>query len=201
MTSHQVASKLTSKLSSALMQEDWSTAERLLRQWAKKKSAPATVFFNLAQVLVRSGKSAQAGAWYRKALAVNPDHGDAWCEYGAWRLERGEAAQAANCFAKALALRGWDPDALRGAARSAMRLGDWRTASARWTTVLETAAEDEEASVGLLRAALETGDPIAADLREALAARPSARPALLKALTRTAKGSIPLRPARLYSVI
>lgn len=193
MTSQQVAAKLAT----AINQEDWPTAERLLRQWTKKKSAPAMVFFNLAQVLVRSGKPDQAGAWYRKTLAVDSGHGDAWCEYGAWRLARGEAAEAAACFAKALALRGRDRDALRGAARAAMRLGDWRIASARWAAVLEAVAEDEEARVGLLRAALETGDPSADEIRRELAARPDARPALLKALTRTAKGSIPLRPSNL----
>lgn len=185
------------KLAAAISRSDWPTAERLLRQWAQKKSAPATVFYNLAQVLVRSGKADQAGAWYRKAVAADPGYADAWCEYGAWRLERGEAAEARAAYAKALALRSEDLDARRGAARTAMRLGEWRAAAADWTMVLQSAPDDEEAQVGALRAALETNDPSAGQARRELAARPQARPALLKALTRSAKGSVPLRPSDL----
>ena len=45
--------------------------------------------------------------------------------------------------------------------------------------------------------ALETGDPEAPARRRCLAARPDLRPALLKTITRTARGAVPLRPADL----
>ena len=184
------------RLAAALAREDWGGAERILRQWAKKKSAPAAVFYNLAQVLVRAGKAEQAGAWYRKALTLDPRHADAWCELGAWRAERGEAVEAAEAYARALALRPNDADALRGAARTAMRLGDWDRAKSHWRALAGDAADptDDEAAIGLLRVALETGSPEAEALRRGLSARPDLRPQLVKALTRTARGALPLDP-------
>ena len=184
------------RLTAALSREDWPAAEQILRRWAQKRSAPAAVSYNLAQVLVRSGKAEQAGAWYRKALALDPNHADAWCELGAWRVQRGEMAEASAAYAKALALRPDDSDALRGAARAAMRLGVWAEAKRLWLALAGSieAPTDDEAALGLLRAALEAGDPDAAALRRSLGARPELRPALVKALGRTARGSLPLRP-------
>lgn len=180
------------RLAAALGAEDWATAERLLRPRAAKKGASAALCYNLAQVLVRAGKADQAGAWYRKALAADPTHADAWCELAHWRAERGEAEAAAEAYAKTLALSPSDRDALRGAARTAQRLGEWE-AAARFWGALRAEREEAEAALGVLRAALEQGRPEAEALRDALRRVPTLRPALLKTITHAGRGRLRLR--------
>lgn len=184
------------RLAAAISAEDWGKAERLLRRAAVKKGAPAQVFFNLGQVLVRSGQAEQAGHWYQRAAQADPSYVNAWCELGAWRAERSAHADALTAFQRALSLAPSDRDALRGAARSATKLCDWAVAAACWRA-LASDPEDAEAALGALRAALEMGDPAAAEMRARLAQSPALRPGLIKTITRTARGSAPLRATRL----
>ncbi|MEL6317669.1 MAG: tetratricopeptide repeat protein [Pseudomonadota bacterium] len=179
------------KLAPALAAEDWSTAERLLRARAKKPRPPAAVLFNLGQVLLRSEKADQSGAWYRKALAVDPNHVAAWCELGAWSAERDDLDAAMEAFDRALRLAPDDADALRGLGRAALRRGDWATAETAFRRLPE---EDAEARMALYRIAAEQDAADLAERRRALATDPALRPALLKTLTRTARGRLPLRP-------
>ncbi|MCI4664620.1 MAG: hypothetical protein MRY74_07850 [Neomegalonema sp.] len=189
----QLDGEFARRLSEALGKGDWPRAETLLRKGAAIKGAPATIFYNLAQVLVRANKSAEAGEWYLRAVATDPDYANAWCELGAWRAERHEPLGAYEAYNKALELAPADLDALLGAAQAATRLGDWAAAQTHWRA-LAARRPSPETALGLLRVALETGDPAAAEMRAAIARTPALRPALIKLLTRTGRGSTPLRP-------
>ncbi len=190
-------------LQRAIAAADWPAAEAMLRRAAGRRDAPASVLYNLGQVLTRLGRAGQSGLWYRKALAADPRHADAWCEYAAWLAVRGETGPALAAWERAIALRPDHRATLLGYARLALRAGLWTEARAAWLTVAgESDATGDgdatgEAALALLRIALETGDPEAPALRRRLAARPELRPALLKTITRTARGAAPLSPVDL----
>ena len=78
-----------------IAREDWRRAEAALRRAAARRGAPAGVFYNLALVLERRGKGAQAGTWLRRAVSADPGHGKAWFELG--RRAVVEDAPAAAC--------------------------------------------------------------------------------------------------------
>lgn len=188
-----IAPAAARRLQEALAAEDWPQAERLLRGLAAKKGAPASVLYNLGLVLDRAGKGDQSGPWFRRAVTADPGHVNAWCELGSWLLARNDLPGAEQAFSRAAALG--DPTARRDHARVALRLGHFQVARAGWQAILDASAgTDTEALHALLRIALEEGAPIARDLRRSLAAQPGERPALLKTLTRTARGSLPLSP-------
>ena len=192
MTPAQVES-----LQRALAAANWPAAETMLRRAARHRDAPASVFYNLGQVLARLGRAGQSGPWYRKALAADPRHADAWCEYAAWLAVRGETGPALAAWERAVALRPDHRATLLGHARLTLRAGLWTEARAAWRAVAGDGDATGEADLAQLRIALETGDPEAPARRRCLAARPDLRPALLKTITRTARGAVPLRPADL----
>ncbi len=192
MTPAQVES-----LQRALAAANWPAAETMLRRAARHRDAPASVFYNLGQVLARLGRAGQSGPWYRKAVAADPRHADAWCEYAAWLAGRGETGPALAAWQRAVALRPDHRATLRGRARLALRAGLWTEARATWQALAGDGDATGEAALALLRIALETGDPEATARRCRLVARPELRPALLKTITRTARGAVPLRPADL----
>ena len=192
MTPAQVKS-----LQRAFAAANWPAAEAMLRRAVRHRDAPASVFYNLGQVLARLGRAGQSGPWYRKALAADPRHADAWCEYAAWLAVRGETVPALAAWKRAVALRPDHRATLLGCARLALRAGLWTEARATWQALAGDGDATGEAALALLRIALETGDPEAMARRRRLAARPELRPALLKTITRTARGAVPLRPTDL----
>ena len=180
------------RLMEALENEDWEIAERLLRRAAAQKSVPAAVFYNLAQVLVQAGRPDEAGEWYEKAVETDSSHADAWSEYADWLAERGAFDEALGAYEKAVSLLPEDLEVMFGAAQCATRLCAWEKASSLWSALAQ--AGDKRAAVGMLHVALEQGSPTAKELRRKLARAPHLRPELLKTLTKTARGSMPLRP-------
>ena len=192
MTPAQVES-----LQRAFAAANWPAAEAMLRRAARHRDAPASVFYNLGQVLARSGRAGQSGPWYHKALAADPGHADAWCEYAVWLAVQGQTVPALAAWKHAVALRPDHRATLLGRARLALRAGLWTEARAAWQALAGDGDATGEADLALLRIALETGDPEATERRSRLAARPELRPALLKTITRTARGAVPLRPADL----
>lgn len=170
-----------------LREENWSAAEKVLRAAARKKVAPAEVFYNLAKVLEASGKAAQMRTWLQRALKAKPDYAMAWFELGRCALAQQDFPSAFKAFERANALDPKDQDARRNLGRIALRLGVWDKAAACFAR-----AEDTEAQLALYRIASERGEDTGA-LRETLLALPDDRPEVLKTLTRTAKGAIPLK--------
>lgn len=175
------------KLGALLAAQDWSAAEKLLRRAAKEKAPGADVFYNLAKVLEAAGKPAQMHTWLKRAVAIKPDYAIAWFELGRSALRDANFEAAKIAFSKVVQLDPADSDARINLAKTALRLGAWET-------VLKAISDLDTDEVQLLRlrARAELGEDVS-DVLEGLLARPAMRPATLKAMTRTAKGHIPLR--------
>lgn len=163
---------------------DWPGAEAILRR-AATDDAPASVFYNLAKVLEMQGKPDRA-AWLDRAVARDPHHQAAWFELGRARIDRPDIALAA--FHRAADLAPDDRSAWQMVLRLALRLGDWP----RLAAALAHLPQDAETRIARYRWLAETRQASAAD-RAALLADAALRPAALKALTRVARGTIPLR--------
>lgn len=179
-----------SALPRLLAARDWPAALRLLRQAAARHGAPAAVFYNLAKVLEVSGADERRDIWYERAVAVDPRHAAAWFELGRARLGAGALGPAEAAFARAVALDPADSDGWRNLLRLRLRLADWAGAAA----ALAHLPDDAETRAAAYRARAERGLATAAD-RAALLADAAMRPEALKALTRVAKGAVPLRIA------
>jgi tetratricopeptide (TPR) repeat protein len=173
-------------LSGRLAAQDWPAAERVLRRMAKGKSPPPDVFYNLAKVLEAAGKPDQMMHWLERAVAANPRYGIAWFELGRAAVKSGALAQAQKAFQHAVDLMPTDADARRNLGRIALRRGDWASAETCFATL-----PDLEAQIAIYRLKAETGQATKS-MRDALLAQLAARPQVLKALTRTAKGTLPL---------
>ena len=172
-------------LPALLAAEDWDGAERLLRRAAKARTAPAEVHYNLAKVLMENGKAAQAGQWFRRAVAARPDYAAAWFEMGRWALVADDLPLAFRAFQKASKLAPADRDARISLGRIALRCGQWDVARRAWDGV-----EGTEALQARYRIAAETGDETGT-LLERLLSADLPRPQSLTTITRTAKGRIP----------
>lgn len=177
-----------SALPRMLSAQDWPAAERLLRRAAKAKGAPAAVFYNLAKVLEAQGKLAQRETWLRRALALDPRHAAAWFELGRVLLDDACLREAEGAFAHALRLDPADREARGLLLRLRLRLCDWQGA----TEALDGLPDTPQTRAARYRIAAETGQPTEG-LRAALLSDAQARPEALKAMTRVARGSLPLR--------
>lgn len=181
-----------------LAARQWDAAERVLRRAAAHPAAPAAVAYNLAKVLEAKGAPEPRAPLYRRAVAADPRHAAAWFELGRALVAEAAGAdtapplaQAEAAFARAAALTPTDRDAWRMLVRLRLRLGDWAGVEA----ALAHLPRDAETAAAAYRAAAELGRPEAPALRAALLANPAHRPEALKALTRVARGAVPLRIA------
>lgn len=169
---------------------DWTGAEALLRAAAAEAQAPAEVFYNLAKVLEARGNWDQAGPWLDRAVAARDGYAIAWFELGRWATDFGEFPKAFTAFGRVVDLDPQDADARRNLGRVALRLGEWDIAQTMFA-----GQSDVEAQIALYRAAAERGED-ARDRLDQLLALTDDRPAVFKAMFRTAKGRVPLRLPR-----
>ena len=174
-------------LAELLATHNWAKAEQLLKRTIAKKHASPDIFYNLGKVLEAAGKYAQSGRWFEKATAAKPDYAMAWFELGRWQLNHHQLRSALTSFKQASALEPADKDARRNVARLALRLGEWENALAA-----SAGFDDVEALQARYRIAVETNQDARTLLAELLKNK-EARPLVLKMMTRTAKGCIPLR--------
>ena len=173
-----------SRLPHLLSRQDWAGAEVLLRRALSDPKAPAALAYNLAKVLELQGKDGVE--WLQRCVAQEPRHADGWFELGR-ALMATDFAGAEAAFARSVALKP-AADAWLNLARLRQRLGDWAGCGAALAHLPQTA----ETRAMAYRVACETGAETGA-LRADLLSRASERPEALKALTRTAKGHLPLR--------
>lgn len=185
------------RAASAIAARNWPKAEAELRRLVKAKGAPAQAAYNLALVLIEAGKATQAGAWFLKAVTRDPAYAAAWFEYGRWHLARDDLAKARDAMAAVTRLEPDAEDGWRNLGRISERLGEFETALTAWEAVARLADGDGEAALGALRALLELRRPEAVHLKARLAEQPALRPGLLKVLTRTSAGTLPLNPRHL----
>lgn len=176
------------ELQAALTTGDWQRAERLLAPLARGREAHPSLLYNYGKVLIELGKAGRAAEALRRAVEAEPGHGNAWFELGRAALMSENFATAREAFGQALFLAPHDEDARRKLGRVALRVGAWELAIKAW----EPLAGDPEAEIALYRLAAETG----AEEREARRARlleshPD-RAAVIQALVRVSKGTVPL---------
>lgn len=171
----------------ALAKGDWAQAEALLLTEATQGEPPAAVCYNLGKVLEAKGDYLASGPWFEKAIAADKQYAIAWFELGRWALAHHAYEKAMLAFAEASSLDPDDSDAQRNHARAALRCGEWETAEASWHSF-----DDLESQIARYRILVESGRDGVGEL-SALLARRDARAAIFDAMTRTAKGSIPLR--------
>jgi tetratricopeptide (TPR) repeat protein len=177
------------RLPQMIAAQDWAGAAQLLRRAAAHPAAPAQVHYNLAKVLEAQGQADQMLPCLRRAVLRDPNYARAWFEIGRAEVATGDLPAARLAFRQAWALDPCDGDAARNLMRVALRLGEWAEAARAAAALPET---DAEALAARYRCACELGEP-AQDLRARLLADPQIRPVALKALTRVAKGALPLR--------
>lgn len=175
------------QLAEFIAKGNWQAAEKFLKAEARKKSATADVFYNLAKVLEAGLKYQQSGYWLRKAVGKNPDYQIAWFELGRWSLSFAPIHDAYEAFYKAYALDPEDDDARRNFGRIALRLGQWGEAEKAWSGF-----DDIEAKQAKYRIVAETGHDATGLLQELLRDK-SVRPQVIKTMTKTAIGAIPLK--------
>lgn len=171
----------------ALANADWVQAEALLLAASAQRDPPAAIYYNLGKVLEAKGDYLASGPWFEKAVRADKQYTMAWFELGRWALVHQAYEQAMLAFAEASLLDPADSDARRNHARAALRCGEWETAEASWHPF-----DDLEAQIARYRIRVESGKDGIGEL-SALLARRDARTAIFDAMTRTAKGSIPLR--------
>lgn len=175
------------RLQHALQTENWPIAKSLLQQAAAEPTAQAAMYYNLGKVMEMNDEYISSGECFEKALDLKPDYALAWFELGRWALIHRHYDRALTAFEQSVSLTPEDADAWRNLARTALRCGNWTTAASAWQRF-----DDAEAEIARYRIQVETGHDGRQQLN-LLLAEPHCRAAVLKAMTRTARGSIPLR--------
>lgn len=176
------------QLQAALINGDWPAAERLLAPQARRPGAHPSLLYNYGKVLIELGQAKAAVEALRRAVEADPSHGNAWFELGRAALMLEDFAAALEAFGQALSLAPGDADARRNLGRVALRLGIWELAEKAWGPL----AGDPEVDIALYRLAAETGAPDAEARRAALLRDHPNRAAVIQALVRVSKGTVPL---------
>lgn len=176
------------KLGTFIAKRNWPAAELVLRQMAAQDGAPASVFYNLAKVLEMQQKHGERVAHLREAVRRQAQYGAAWFELGRALIAEQDWPEAEAAFAQAALQDPDDQEIWRSLARLRLRLGDWSGCR----VALSRLPEDAETKIMHYRTAAELGEDTS-HLRAQLLADKSLRPGAIKALTRVAKGSLPLR--------
>ncbi|MDD2868198.1 tetratricopeptide repeat protein [Neomegalonema sp.] len=188
--------RLAAQAQAALSRADWPAAVEALRGLiALAPKPPGGLVHNLALALKHAGRPKEALAEFDRALKLEPGHLKAIYERAALLMETNRPAEALAGFEAYLKADPQDSDARRNRARLLLALGRWPEAEAAFA-----AFSDEEGELAQLRLAAEQGRAEEAATRaRALMARPEARAAVLKTLTASGRGSLPLKVARLLS--
>lgn len=175
------------RLTRALAAGRWPEAEEILGRLAA--GGHPSVFYNLGRVKMELGKWAEARVWLTRCVAAAPGHAHGWFELGRTALELADLDTAGQAFARAMALDPTDADARVNLARICLRQGQYAPVR---EALAPLAGHSAEVDALRYRAAAELGLPEAEAERAALWSRPGGRAEALKALTRVAKGRLPL---------
>lgn len=86
----------------AMQSEDWSVAEKQLRDLHQKYPELSGPLVNLGIVQWRQNKLDEADKMFAQALTVNPINNDAYVQYGFFLRDQGRFADAEKVYLKAL---------------------------------------------------------------------------------------------------
>lgn len=181
-------------LQRALAGSDWPRAEKLLLHATRDPRAPGAIFYNLAKVMMKQGRTDEMGPSLKESLKRDPGYPPAWFELGRWHMARREFREARDAFLRAGALMPRDADCRRFAGRACLALGDWNGAFSAFGELRRIVPDDPEALIKGYTAAAELRSPAASELRAAIAARPDLRGELIGAIIGASAGRLALRP-------
>lgn len=117
-------------------EQRWDAAERLYRRCMDLDRLDPTAPFNLANVLGRRGRLAEAAFLLQLAVSLDPSFAEAWYNLAHVSEAQGRAAGARDALAKALAVDPDYGDALYNAALLHFRDGDCGRAADLWNRYL-----------------------------------------------------------------
>ncbi|MBP5856036.1 tetratricopeptide repeat protein [Marivibrio halodurans] len=179
---------------------DARKAEAGLRQAARLKPFFPPAAYNLAVLLRREGRAADAVRALETVVERAPDYLAAWIELALARQETRATAGARAAADRALALAPSDGDARRAAAGAAFADGDWRAAADHSAALAAPGPEDRLLHA---RALLECGEKQAAqeELHALATSEPARIPDILKVLTHRGSGGFPLDERRLMAAL
>lgn len=188
-------------IATALAQEDWKRAETLLRQEQARPDAPVQAAYNLAKVLHEQGADDDAVSYFQKATEVDAAYTPAWFELGRMLVNAGRYEAALEAFRQAADRAQQDPDAWYNRMMLCDRLGAWQEAllcagRLRALGAMREGLDTLEARFHAERGDLETARKW---FSSAIASAPN-KAVVLKAMTRCAKGRVPLTKTALHKM-
>lgn len=146
----------------------------LLDRAAAAAPALATVHHNRATVLAALGRLAEAEQAYRRAIALKPDHVDAYLDLGVLLHRAGDVAAAAACFRDVLRLAPADARAQYNLGRALADAGQFEAAEAALHAALQLTPDAPDVGIALAKVYADTGRtmPAVALLRQIVGAAP-----------------------------
>lgn len=76
-----------------LIAEQWPSLAMIAKAWSEAEPGNAEAWYYLGLAQQRQGDTAQASAYYQKAIALNPQHADALLEIGIIASQQGNQAE------------------------------------------------------------------------------------------------------------
>jgi Tfp pilus assembly protein PilF len=107
---HKDTIKLYARAHSVLTQQQFETAEQLLRQVIEALPESARTYGDLANALQRQGRLEEARSLYEQGLALDPDYTQNRKMYGSLLVQTGQWAQAEAQLARAIKEDPADPE-------------------------------------------------------------------------------------------
>jgi len=146
--------------SNRLQSRDWDGAEREARAALKGDPQSADANTILAVVENQRGRTAQAGAYYKRAAELAPQSGPELNNYGAWLCGHGQAAESLPWFDRAIAAPnyGRQASALANAGSCAQQAGQNARAERDLRSAMQMDPKSSVALTGMAELAYAKGD-------------------------------------------
>ncbi len=173
------------KIQNAISAENWTHAERHLRQWCKQKNAPAQAFYNLAKVLEKQDKHEQAEIWLKRAIAIDNGYVSAIFELGRYETLFGKMDRAFRLLKRAKSLAPHDEDVLNLYYQVAIGLGKWADAY----EVLQHLPQSVKIRASLYRVKCELG--LLDERSRSTWIKEASNAEMLQVVSRVSKGTLP----------
>lgn len=199
MTSKRTPEELLAEAQSAILAEDWQSAVKAFEMVLAAFGPPsASVLYNLGLALKHAGCRQEALDRFEQTLAQEPNHVNAQFELAAALMDLGHTREALDAFDAYLSNAPEDVDAKRNRARLLIELGQWTEAENAWSEF--TTETDHEAALMAIKLASELGrlDDALAFAKKLGADRQELRVDILRTLTHTGKGTLPMHISTLF---
>lgn len=127
----------------------WRDALSLWSDTVQRVPGSAQAWFGLGDAYGAAGRTGEAVAAYRRALAINPLHPDALLNLGIHLFQRGEVTAAKDLLLRLVHLRPRSADAFFVLGNCYFRTGAWQEAERAYGRSLELEPESADALLNL----------------------------------------------------